>query len=205
MAPHFCPFCTHFIKRGAIGPFWWPCLYKSRVFPGEISDLFSMLFLFHFTLFIIVIVHVLWQTTVKPVHNGHSMEKQQANSGNCGPPLGNKFDLEVGQRSPSRSRHGTIGKVLSQRTHMPNIKALPVIVQKLWPRLKFLWQTDRQTEGRTDEWDLMSPRFRESGGQKVAVVGRWPLYRGSKFSRPSHLFSFIQILMAFSKGLLSQH
>ena len=95
----------------------------------------------------------------------------QANSENCGPPLGNKFDLEVGQRSPSRSRHGTTGKVLSQGTHMPSIKALSVIVQKLWPRLKFLWQTDRgrdgRTEGQTDEWDLMSPRFRESGGQKA--------------------------------------
>ena len=63
---------------------------------------------------------------------------EQANSENCGPPLGNKFDLEVGQRSRSRSRHGIIGKVLLQRTHMPSIKALPVIVQKLWPRLKFL-------------------------------------------------------------------
>ena len=63
---------------------------------------------------------------------------EQANSENCGPPLGNKFDLEEGQRSPSRSRHGTIGKVLSQGTHMPSIKALSVIVQKLWPRLKFL-------------------------------------------------------------------
>ena len=26
--------------------------------------------------------------------------------------------------------------------------------------------TDRRTDGQTDEWDLMSPRFRESGGQK---------------------------------------
>ena len=93
-------------------------------------------------------------------------------------PLGNKFDLEVGQRSPSRSQHGTIGKVLSQRTHMPSIKALPVMVQKLWPRLKFLWQTDRQTDRRTDEWDLMSPRFRESGGQKTLLkdtLGDFPL------------------------------
>ena len=63
---------------------------------------------------------------------------EQANSENCGPPLGNKFDLEKGQRSPSRSRHGTTRKVLSQGTHMPIIKALSVIVQKLWPRLKFL-------------------------------------------------------------------
>ena len=34
--------------------------------------------------------------------------------------------------------------------------------------------TDRQTEGRmdgrTDEWDLMSPRFRESGGQLAMVI-----------------------------------
>ena len=61
-----------------------------------------------------------------------------------------KFDLEVGQKSRSRSHHGTIGKVLSQRTHMPSVKALPVIVQKLWPRLKFLWQTDRRTDRGTD-------------------------------------------------------
>ena len=49
---------------------------------------------------------------------------------------------------PARSRRGNIGKALSQRTHMPSIKALPVIVQKLRPRLKFLWQTD--TDGQTD-------------------------------------------------------
>ena len=88
---------------------------------------------------------------------GSRVEREQANSENCGPPLGNKFDLEVGQRS--RSRYGTIGKVLSLRTHMPSIKVLPVIVQKLWPRLKFLWQT----EGQTDEWDLMSPALAPNG------------------------------------------
>ena len=86
------------------------------------------------------------------IYNSQNLKlEKQANSENCGPPLGNKFDLEVGQRSPSRSRHGTSGKVLSQGTHMPSIKALSVIVQKLWPRLKFLWQTDGQTEGQTDE------------------------------------------------------
>ena len=63
---------------------------------------------------------------------------KQANSENCGPLLRNKFDLEVGQRSRSRSQHGTNRKGLSQRKHMPSIKALPVIMQKLWPRLKFL-------------------------------------------------------------------
>ena len=92
-------------------------------------------------------------------------KSEQANSENCGPPLGNKFDLEVGQRSPSRLRHGNTGKVLSQETHMPSIKALSVIVKKLRPRLKFLWQTDRGTDRQAHEWDLMSPRFRESGGQ----------------------------------------
>ena len=38
----------------------------------------------------------------------------QANSKNCGPPLGNKFDLEIGQRSRSRSPHGTNRKGLLQ-------------------------------------------------------------------------------------------
>ena len=27
-------------------------------------------------------------------------------------------------------------------------------------------RTEGQRDGQTDEWDLMSPRFRESGGQK---------------------------------------
>ena len=70
------------------------------------------------------------------------------------PPLGNKFDLKVAQRSPSRSRHGTIGKVLSQRTNMPNIKALPVIVQKLWQTVKVFvtdGRTDRPTDRQTNE------------------------------------------------------
>ena len=35
-----------------------------------------------------------------------SLWHQQANSENCGPPPGSNFDLEVGQRSRSRSRHG---------------------------------------------------------------------------------------------------
>ena len=33
--------------------------------------------------------------------------------------------------------------------------------------------------------------------KKVAVAGRWPLYRGSKFSRQFHLFSFIQNVFRF--------
>ena len=115
-----------------------------------------------------------WQTIWKEgklkysIYTQCTIEYEQANLENCDPPLGNKFDLEVVQRSPWRSRYGTTRKVLSQGTHMQsiNLKALSVIVQKLWPRLKFLWQTDRQRDRLTDEWDLMSSRFRESGGQK---------------------------------------
>ena len=47
---------------------------------------------------------------------------------------------------------------------MPSIKALSVIVQKLWPRFK-VFVTEGRTEGQTDELDLMSPCFRENGGQ----------------------------------------
>ena len=101
----------------------------------------------------------------------------QANSENCGSPLGNKFDLEVGQRSPSRSWHGITRKVLSQGTHMPSIKALSVIVQKLWPRLKFLWQTDdrqtdRQRDRRTNE--ILCPHdFAKAGDNNIENVEVW--------------------------------
>ena len=94
---------------------------------------------------------------------------KQANSKNCGPPPGNKFDLEIGQRSRSRSAHGTNRQGLSQWSCMPSINALSLILQKIWARLKFLWRT----EGQTDEWDLMSPRFRKSGGQQWYKFEAW--------------------------------
>ena len=86
----------------------------------------------------------------------------KANSENCGPPLGNKFDLEVGQRSRSKSRHGTIGKDTHAKYQSSTCNSAKVIA-----KVKFLWQTDSSYDRLTDEWDLMSPRFRESGGQKV--------------------------------------
>ena len=92
-------------------------------------------------------------------------KSKQANSDYCGPPLGNNFDLEEGQRSRSMSRDGVTWKGLSQGSCMLNINTLSLILQKIWARLKFLWQTDGRRDGQTDEWDLMSPRFRESGGQ----------------------------------------
>ena len=56
---------------------------------------------------------------------------KQANSKNCGSPPGNKFDLEIGQRSRSRSPYGTNGKDFSQGSCMPNINALSLILQKI--------------------------------------------------------------------------
>ena len=72
------------------------------------------------------------------------MKKQgiQANSKNCGSPSGNKFDLDMGQRS--KSPHGSNRKGMSQWLCMPHINTLSLILQKIWARLKFLWQTDRR-------------------------------------------------------------
>ena len=84
---------------------------------------------------------------------------KRANSENCGPTPGNNFDLEVGQRS--RLQHGVNWKGLSQGSCMPNINALSLILQKIWARLKFLWQTDRQRDRRMS---FNVPRFRERRG-----------------------------------------
>ena len=90
---------------------------------------------------------------------------KQANSKNCGPPPGNRFDIGVGQRSRSRSLHGINRKGLSQGSCMPNINALSLILQKIWARLKFLWQRDWQTDGQTDgRMSFNIPRFRERRG-----------------------------------------
>ena len=47
--------------------------------------------------------------------------------------------------------------------------------EKVMAKVK-VFVTDRQRDGRTDrqtdEWDLMSPRFRESGGQQLMTSGR---------------------------------
>ena len=98
----------------------------------------------------------LWNTEPLATTNN-----KQANTENCGPLHSNKFDLKKGQRS--RSRHGANWKGLSQGPCMPNTNALSLILQKIWARLKFLWQTDGRTDrgmdGQTDEWVLMSPAF----------------------------------------------
>ena len=56
--------------------------------------------------------------------------------------------LKVGQISRSRSQgqklwYHVYKKVLSQRIHMSNMKALSLLVSKLWPRLKFFKSTCR--------------------------------------------------------------
>ena len=92
----------------------------------------------------------------------------QANSENCGPPLGNNFDLEVGQRS--RSQRSINWKGLVQWSCMPNINALSFILQKIWARLKFLWQTKGQTDEQTDgrmSFNVPCFRFRERRGTKT--------------------------------------
>ena len=76
------------------------------------------------------------------------LQIKQANSENCGPPLANKFDLEVGQRSRSRSRHGTIGKVLSQRMHT-KYQSSTCNGAKVMAKVK-IFVTDRLTDGLTD-------------------------------------------------------
>ena len=75
---------------------------------------------------------------------------EQANSENCGPPLGNKFDLEVGQRSPSRSRHwyhqkGLVTKNTHAKYQIPTCK-----IAKVMAKVKVFvkdGRTDRQTDG----------------------------------------------------------
>ena len=56
-----------------------------------------------------------------------SARKRTSNSENCGPPPGNNFDLNEGQRS----RHGVNGKGLSQGPCMANINVLSLILQKI--------------------------------------------------------------------------
>ena len=56
-------------------------------------------------------------------------------------------------------------KVFLQGIHMWNMKCLPLNIQKLCPRLTFLWLTDRQTNR-----VLISPHFCESGEQKYHLV-----------------------------------
>ena len=85
---------------------------------------------------------------------------------NCGPPPGNKYDLEVSKRSRSRSPHSTNAKDLSQGSCMPNINVLSLILQKIWARLKFLWQTDGRTDGRMS---FNVPHFREWRGTKIST------------------------------------
>ena len=81
-----------------------------------------------------------------------------------GPPCSNKYDLEKGQRS--RSWHRAYWKGLSQGSCIPNINALSLILQKIWARLKFLWQT----EGRMSFNVGLSPLSVKFGDKNVLML-----------------------------------
>ena len=90
-------------------------------------------------------------------------KNEQANSENCGPQQGNKFDLECQRPRP---RHGSNLKGLSEGSCIPNINALSLILQKISVRLKFLWQTGGQTDGRMS---CNIPRFHKSVGTTMRI------------------------------------
>jgi hypothetical protein len=66
---------------------------------------------------------------------------------------GSNFKVKV-------TKFGTNRKVLSLGTHIRNMKALSLAIQKIWPMLKFL-QRDKQTDRQTDEQakNYMPPIF----------------------------------------------
>ena len=98
----------------------------------------------------------------------------RANSENCSPPPSNNFDLEVGQRS----WHGVNWKGLSQRSCMPYINALSLILQKIWARLSFC---DRQTEGGgqgdKNQTKFLSPTFLPHPTPGAYVSEVWTILR----------------------------
>ena len=73
--------------------------------------------------------------------------EKQANSRNCGPPPGNKFDLEIGQRS--KSPHGTNRKGLVTRIMPAKNQCSIINTSEDMSQVK-VFVTDRQTEGQTN-------------------------------------------------------
>ena len=95
---------------------------------------------------------------------------EQANSENCGPPRGNKFDLENSQRS----RHGANWKGLLQGPGMPKYQCSNFNTSEDMSQVKVFVTdrgTDKGTDGQTDEWDLMSPAFSKVRG--TIIMRKW--------------------------------
>ena len=90
-------------------------------------------------------------------------QQKQANSENCGP----RQQLWPWSRLRSRSQHGANWKGWSQGSCMPNISVLSLILQKIWARLKFLWQTDGLTDRRMS---FNVPHFHEKQG---TITSSW--------------------------------
>ena len=61
----------------------------------------------------------------------------------------------------------------SQKDHACQKNALSLILQKIWARLKFLWQID----GQTDQWVLMSPLSQKAGDNKHKEQQKCPLFQ----------------------------
>ena len=87
---------------------------------------------------------------------------QQANSENCGPPPGNNFDLEEGQRS--RSLHGVKWKGFVTRIMHAKYQCFIINTSEDMGQVK-VFVTDGRTEGWTDRRKSFNvPRFRERRG-----------------------------------------
>ena len=66
--------------------------------------------------------------------------------------------------------YGSMWKVLSQGIHMCNMKALPLLVWKLWPRLKFLSTQPMRTPTRTPTLGLWHKLPRHSSRLAKNVI-----------------------------------
>ena len=80
---------------------------------------------------------------------------------------------------------------------MRNINALSLILQKIWARLKFLWQIDRQTNGRTvrktdRRISFNFPRFRERQGTKRQL--EWQ-ESNKCMCRQQYMYRYISMLL----------
>ena len=113
------------------------------------------------------------------------------NSENCGPPA--RQQIWPWSRSKVTVKVTTWYHRKGLVTKNTHIK-YPVIVQKLWPRLKFLWQTDRQTEAQRDGQtnEIWCPRAFAKAGDKNSCP-----YRDSN-SRPLILKSSALSMMPSS-------
>ena len=78
------------------------------------------------------------------------MQVKQANSENCGPPLGNKFDLEVGKKVKVKVTTWYHGKGLVTKNTRAKYQSSTCNSAKVMAKVK-VFVTDRQRDRRRDE------------------------------------------------------